>query len=455
MLQSTALDILKSGHNVFLTGSAGAGKSYTLKQYLQYLEDNKVKKSAIAITASTGIAATQIGGNTIHSWACIGIKTEMDDKAIVELIRYRKKQIEIIQEAKVLLIDEISMLHRKQLDLVNKVMQFARNSTAPFGGVQIIVTGDFYQLPPVVKKSTLELDRDRFCFMSDAWVDAKFKVCYLTEQHRNGTGQLNTVLNAIRNNNVEQEHFEILLSRQIKAKDDTNMLHLYTHNADVDMINLRKLKELQGEAKRFTAEKSGNEKVLKVLADSILAPQNLELKIGAKVMFVKNNIDGGYANGTQGEVVKFVADDQYDPPFLPVIKTSDGDTVVAEPVEWTIEENSKVIASIKQIPLRLAWAMTIHKSQGMTLDSAVINLGQTFEASQGYVALSRLRDISGLYLLNIRDEALQLNPLALKADLRFQELSNEIENELKNKEEFQKDIEIAKKTFLKHLKNKW
>lgn len=109
MLQSTALDILKSGHNVFLTGSAGAGKSYTLKQYLQYLEDNKVKKSAIAITASTGIAATQIGGNTIHSWACIGIKTEMDDKAIVELVRYRKKQIEIIQEAKVLLIDEISM----------------------------------------------------------------------------------------------------------------------------------------------------------------------------------------------------------------------------------------------------------------------------------------------------------------------------------------------------------
>ena len=450
MLQSTALDILKSGHNVFLTGSAGSGKSYTLKKYLQYLEENKVKSSAIAITASTGIAATQIGGNTIHSWSCIGIKTEMEDKAILELLKYRKKQIEIIQDAKVLFIDEISMLHRKQLNLVNKIMQFARNSTAPFGGVQVIVLGDFYQLPPVVKNSTLEPDRERFCFMSESWVDAKFKVCYLTEQHRHGSGELNDVLNAIRASEVNQTHFDILNSRRVKAEDDTNILHLYTHNADVDMINLRKLKALAGDAKRFTAEKTGNEKVLKILVDSILAPQNLELKIGAKVMFVKNNIDGGYANGTQGEVIKFVADDEYDPPYLPVIQTIDGEQIIAEPVEWTFEENGKVIASVKQIPLRLAWAITIHKSQGMTLDQAVINLGQTFESSQGYVALSRLRNISGLYLENIRDEALLLNPLAIKADARFRELSDEIELEMQKTDE--KTKQADQKTFLKYLK---
>ena len=447
MLQRTALDILKSGHNVFMTGSAGSGKSYTLKKYIEYLEENKVKDSCVAITASTGIAATQIGGSTIHSWSCIGIKDELTDKALIDLLTYRKSRIEAMKAAKVLVIDEISMLHLKQLNLVDRIMQFVRKSILPFGGIQVVVLGDFFQLPPVVKNSNKELDRDRFCFMSQSWVAAKFKVCYLSEQHRNGSGELNTILNAIRGCSIDSSHYEFLNSCKPR-ETDREILHLHTHNANIDVINLNKLKDLVGDIFSFESEKFGNEKVLKFLSDSILAPENLELKIGAKVMFVKNNPDAGYANGTQGIVVKFVKDDVLG--HLPVVKTLDGEEIVAEQEEWTFEENGKVIASIKQLPLRLAWAITIHKSQGMTLDEAVIDLGNTFELAQGYVALSRLRDIKGLHLQNIKWDALKLNPLAIRADARFQELSKISESEITSLPP--KDIAANQKVFLKYLK---
>ena len=447
MLQSTALGILKSGHNVFLTGSAGAGKSYTLRKYIEYLVENKVKSECVAITASTGIAATHIGGCTIHSWSCIGIKDDISDKALVDLLTYRKNKIEAIVSAKVLIIEEISMLHRKQLNLVDRVMQFARNSVLPFGGLQVVVLGDFFQLPPVVKNTNNELDRDRFCFMSESWVSAKFKVCYLTEQYRNGSGELNNILNAIRSCSIEDSHFETLNS--YKPRDNgREILHLHTHNANIDVFNLNKLRGLIGDVYPFASERYGNEKVLKYLQDSMLAPQNLELKIGAKVMFVKNNPDKGYANGTQGVVMKFIKDEVYE--FLPVVKTLDGDEIIVEHEEWTFEENGKVLASVKQLPLRLAWAITIHKSQGMTLDEAIIDLGNTFELAQGYVALSRLRNIEGLHLQNIKWDALKLNPLAIKADKRFQELSQISEKEFLS--EGEKNIASSHKAFLKSMK---
>lgn len=447
MLQSTALDILKSGHNVFMTGSAGSGKSHTLKKYIEYLEENKVKDSCVAITASTGIAATHIGGCTIHSWSCIGIKDELTDKALLDLLSYRKPRVESMKAAKVLVIEEISMLHLKQLNLVNRIMQFVRGSILPFGGIQVVVLGDFFQLPPVVKNLTQEKDRERFCFMSDSWVSAKFKVCYLSEQHRNGAGELNSILNAIRACEVNDSHFEILNSCKPRASV-RDILHLHTHNANIDLVNLNKLRELTGDLYSFQAEKFGNEKVLKFLADSVLAPENLELKIGAKVMFVKNSIEDGYANGTQGVVVKFVKDEILG--LVPVVKIMSGEEIVVEQAEWTFEENAKVIASIKQLPLRLAWAITIHKSQGMTLDEAVIDLGNTFELAQGYVALSRLRDLKGLHLQGIKWDALKLNPLAIKADTRFQELSKISEAELASQSV--KEIEKNHKMFLKHLK---
>mgnify|MGYP001292003296 FL=1 len=420
MKQETALKLLKAGENVFLTGSAGAGKTYTLNQYIQYL---KARKVPVAITASTGIAATHMNGMTIHTWAGMGIRdslTEADLKRMYE----RKYLREHIEKAQVLIIDEISMLHAKQLNLVNQILKYFKACDDAFGGIQVIVSGDFFQLPPVGKNG--ESNRDKFAFMSEAWVEAKFRVCYLTEQHRQSDSVLDQILNAIRQQNVSPEQVKILQQSKYQQHADEIVTRLYTHNLDVDHINQQHLHKISGQSKHFDAIVEGNEKLIETLKSSVRAPQQLELKIGAKVMFVKNNFDMGYVNGSIGEVMGFVEDEEQG--LLPQVRLKDGSNILVEPETWSIDnEQGQVLASLIQIPLRLAWAITIHKSQGMTLESAEIDLGNTFEKGQGYVALSRLKSLDGLKLVDFSYQALELDRLAIKADARFQELSQQAE----------------------------
>ena len=419
MKQETALKLLKAGENVFLTGSAGAGKTYTLNQYINYL---KARKVPVAITASTGIAATHMNGMTIHTWAGIGIKDFLSD-ADLKNMKERKYLKEHLENAQVLIIDEISMLHAKQLNLVNQVLKYFKDSDDAFGGIQVIVAGDFFQLPPVGKND--ERNRDKFCFMSEAWVEAKFRVCYLTEQHRQGDDYLNDILNAIRAQSIDHQHIQALEHTRHQDIGDT-FTRLYTHNMDVDNINFKHLNEIETESKQFDAVCDGNEKLIETLKSSVRAPEILNLKKHAKVMFVKNNFDMGYINGSLGEVIGFEEDDDHG--ILPKVKLTDGTVLLVEPETWSVDYDAgKTIASFQQIPLRLAWAITIHKSQGMTLEAAEINLSHTFEKGQGYVALSRLKSLSGLRLLGFNSQALELDSLAIKADRRFQELSEEAE----------------------------
>ncbi|QTD63397.1 AAA family ATPase [Acinetobacter towneri] len=419
MKQETALKLLKAGENVFLTGSAGAGKTYTLNQYINYL---KARKVPVAITASTGIAATHMNGMTIHTWAGIGIKDFLSD-ADLKNMKERKYLKEHLENAQVLIIDEISMLHAKQLNLVNQVLKYFKDSDDAFGGIQVIVAGDFFQLPPVGKND--ERNRDKFCFMSEAWVEAKFRVCYLTEQHRQGDDYLNDILNAIRAQSIDHQHIQALEHTRHQDIGDT-FTRLYTHNMDVDNINFKHLNEIETESKQFDAVCDGNQKLIETLKSSVRAPEILNLKKHAKVMFVKNNFDMGYINGSLGEVIGFEEDDDHG--ILPKVKLTDGTVLLVEPETWSVDNDAgKTIASFQQIPLRLAWAITIHKSQGMTLEAAEINLSHTFEKGQGYVALSRLKSLSGLRLLGFNSQALELDSLAIKADRRFQELSEEAE----------------------------
>lgn len=437
MKQETALKLLKAGENVFLTGSAGAGKTYTLNQYIHYL---KVRKVPVAITASTGIAATHMNGMTIHTWAGIGIKDSLSDDDLKRM-KERKYLKEHLENAQVLIIDEISMLHAKQLNLVNQVLKYFKESDEAFGGIQVIVAGDFFQLPPVGRNG--EANRDKFCFMSDAWVEAKFRVCYLTEQHRQDDEILNQILNAIRAQNIQADHIQALQQSRDQDIGDT-FTRLYTHNMDVDNINYQHLNEIDTESHQFNAVLDGNEKLIETLKSSVRAPEELSLKKNAKVMFVKNNFDMGYINGSLGEVIGFEEDDQQG--LLPKVKLTDGTTLLVEPETWSIEnEAGKAIASFQQIPLRLAWAITIHKSQGMTLEAAEINLTHTFEKGQGYVALSRLKSLSGLRLLGFNQQALELDSLAIKADRRFQELSTEAEENFENV-----DLTTQHNAFIRH-----
>ncbi len=411
MNQEKALSILKSGKNIFLTGSAGTGKTYVLNQYIQYLKERRIP---VSITASTGIAATHLEGTTIHAWSGIGIKNSLSIGNLRELKekKYLKKNID---NSRVLIIDEISMLHKKQFDMVNEVLQFFKETDDPFGGIQLIISGDFFQLPPIGNHS--ETNRDKFAFMSQAWLDADLTICYLTEQFRHTDNQLNDILNEIRSGNVSQRAKEILSSNKNEL-ESIEPTKLYTHNIDVNRINTEQLQLIKGKNKIFKAKIKGNLKLAETVKKSILAPENLILKIGAKVMFVKNNYEKGYLNGSLGNVIKFNNEN------IPIVRLLNGYEITAEHEEWRIEdEKGKLLVSYTQIPLRLAWAITVHKSQGMTLDSATMDLSKTFEKGQGYVALSRVKSLSGLNLTGYNSMTLIVDSLAFKADKRFKELS--------------------------------
>ena len=432
MFQEKALAILKSGKNVFLTGSAGAGKTYTLNQYIKYLKDHKVN---VAITASTGIAATHMNGTTIHSWSGIGIKNQLTHENLKSLAtkQYLTKNI---RNTNVLIIDEISMLHRNQLDMISQVLKYIRNSAKPFGGMQVVFAGDFFQLPPVSREQ--EPSREKFAFMSKAWVEATPTICYLTEQFRQTRNELNTILNQIRANEIDESAVQLLQETRYN-EHSIEPTKLYSHNADVDAMNEKELEALEADKEEFFAKKSGNIKMMEGFVKSLIVQDKLVLKKGAKVMFLKNDHDRGIMNGTLGVVTDFGKDAEGNGPF-PLVQLIDKRKILATPEVWSINnEKGTPIVSFEQVPLRLAWAITVHKSQGMTLEAAEVDLAKAFEPGQGYVALSRLKELEGLRLLGINRMAIEVDPLALKADQRFQELSGEIDQ--LSEDDFKKDWE--------------
>jgi len=441
MKQREALDILKSGYNTFLTGPPGSGKTFLLNEYIKYLRKNHVQ---VSITASTGIAATHMGGTTLHSWSGLGIREELNEqeiKSVSEKGYVRKK----IKSTNVLIIDEISMIKASQFEAVNKICQYIRRNPRPFGGLQVVCSGDFFQLPPVYKNEKPLDDaqgklfspgqnKPRFITDSEAWKTMEIKVCYLDEQYRTKDKKLHKILNHIRDNEAEK-------SRQLLFKEHQNATlrqaqgrvctRLYTHNVDVDSINYSELAKIKGKEISYQMVLRGNPLVAEMLKKSCLAPEKLVLKEGAHVMFIKNNFEAGYVNGTQGKIVGFGESD------LPIVKTEDGKKITVKYADWTIEEPSeagrenKTLAGISQMPLRLAWAITVHKSQGMNLDSAEIDLSRCFLEGMGYVALSRLRSLKGLRLMGINNLAFCVNPRALEIDKTFKKLSKQAQVELK------------------------
>ena len=265
MTQDKAIAFLKSGKNVFLTGSAGTGKTYVLNQFIQHLKDAKIE---VAITASTGIAATHIFGVTIHSWASIGIKQKITERDL----GYLKKQKAIrdkFNKTKVLIIDEISMLHKDQLDSIHHVLSYCRDSNEAFGGVQVVLCGDFFKLPPIGEYH--ETSRDKFAFMSKAWLYADFKICYLTEQFRQNANRLTQILNEIRCAAVKSESLKLLSeAKDTPFEAGIEPTQLFTHNQDVDYINLQHLEALPGKSRYFKAKVKGEKELTNLLRRSVL-----------------------------------------------------------------------------------------------------------------------------------------------------------------------------------------
>lgn len=403
------------GHSVFLTGAPGAGKTYVLNEFIgRVMRRNK----RVAVTASTGIAATHIGGSTLHSWSGIGIRDQLSDWDLAKL-RNNNRLIKRYNGTDILVVDEISMLRGSQLDMVNELAKLFRENQEPFGGMQVVLVGDFFQLPPIVRGGMGD-----FVFESQAWQELAPKVCYLNEQHRqthSGDGLLD-LLESMRRNDVNELHEAALQERLGREPDDGIVVtRLYSHNMDVDSVNARHLAALPGPRHTYQMQTSGRAPKIESLTKSLLAPSELTLAVGAEVMFVANDFAKGFANGSRGRVVAFKGEE-------PVVELVSGREIVVEPHEWKLTEDDKVQATASQLPLRLAWAITIHKSQGMSLDGAIIDLSKSFTPGMGYVALSRVRSMDGLYLQGINNVALQLHPAIHDIDEQLRDLSVALAN---------------------------
>jgi ATP-dependent DNA helicase PIF1 len=418
-LQNTALNILKTGNNVFITGSAGTGKTYLLNQFIFYLKSRKIIPT---IVAPTGIAASHLQGQTIHSFFSLGIRDTIDDYYIGSLLEKKYLQTRF-SKLKVLIIDEISMVSPEIFSGIDKILRAFKENDIPFGGVQTILSGDFFQLPPISK---VPKDK-RFAWQSPSWKELELKTCYLQEKFRQDDNVLIGILDEIRSGNVSTNTYDILNSRHHKDLHiEFTPTKLYTHNVDVDRINSDELSKVNNPPHSFKYKSEGTAKNIEKIFKSSLVLEEMTLKKDAVVMFIKNNHELGFVNGTTGVVVDFDKETA-----LPIVKTSYGSLIKLGLEDWTIENDSgNIVAKVSQIPLKLAWAITIHKSQGMTLDAAEMDLSKTFEVGQGYVALSRIKNIDGLRLMGLNDTALSVDPLILHIDDRIKAASKKASDEI-------------------------
>jgi len=427
MTQDEALAILESGQSVLLTGAAGTGKTYVLNKFIRRA---RKEGKTIAVTATTGLAATHLNGNTLHAWSGIGVRDELGHGFFQKISKARR---DTIMNTDILIVDEISMLHDFRLDMVEEIARTVRGGDRPFGGLQVVLCGDFFQLPPV---SRHDARAGSFVTASQAWASGAFTVCYLERQYRQVDDSAYTdILNGIRAGFLTRSQLNALQARgEATADPFTPRTRLLTTNVDVDEINKEHLAELTTEMHEYQMETSGGKQYLETLKRSCLASETLQLKKGAIVMCIKNSQDRKYVNGSLGTVVGFEPYTDY-----PVVQLLSGREVTIKPDTWELVDGEKRRAQVTQLPLRLAWAITVHKSQGMTLDAARIDLRRAFVEGMGYVALSRVRGLKHLILDGFNGMALRVSPLAREIDA---ELRARSEAAVKDNEDLIKTWEV-------------
>jgi ATP-dependent DNA helicase PIF1 len=339
------------------------------------------------------------------------------------------------------------MLPYYTLDAVDMLCRRIRQDDRPFGGIQVVFCGDFFQLPPVTTHMNDIVPENKFGFAfvykAKVWERLNLQVCYLDREVRQKDESFLQVLHEIRENHVSKDSIKSLCDRLYKPLENIST-RLYTTNADVDGINTRELAKLSGKEYAFIMKGEGNDFLTQMMKKNCLAPENLILKEGAMVMFVKNNFDKGYVNGTLGEVIGF------DEKQHPVVLTKSGEQITVVPAQWVIEDDGEVKAVIKQLPLRLAWAITIHKSQGMSLDAAEIDLGKPFLPGMGYVALSRVKSLEGIRLMGLSHKALQVNEEILLFDQTLRQESRKAEKEFEKLQWV--DLYVTQRLFIKDIR---
>ena len=395
-----------TGRSVFLTGKAGTGKT----TFLKYITQTTAKR--FVVLAPTGVAAINAGGSTIHSFFQLPLCPYLPD--VKELIteyqmpeRYRslrKERVRIIRTLDLLIIDEISMVRADLLDAVDMTLRKYRHNDKPFGGVQLLMIGDAQQLSPVVKDSERQymsqVYQSPYFFHSKALSRLQYVTIELQKVHRQKDAEFLDILNAVREDRMTPQLLRKINERvgvpPVRQEDGTEPIRLTTHNVRADEVNSRKLAELPDEPSLFTAQIEGDFPEHSYPADEVL-----ELKPGAQVMFIRNDSEGKYYNGKLAKVEKIAKG-------VVTVSDSNGEMIDVTPVEWPntqyeLDDESgeicqNVVGTFRQLPLRIAWAITIHKSQGLTFDNVIIDAGAAFAFGQVYVALSRCRSLEGITL---------------------------------------------------------
>ena len=379
-----------AGRNCFLTGMAGTGKSTTLRQFIEE------SPRRVDVTAPTGVAALNVGGMTIHRFCgmLLGPQPGQSNEEYLAQLRNDTRRSILagfnrVRRCECLVIDEISMLPGRQFEFVDYLFRRLRGRNEPFGGCQVIVTGDFLQLPPVRTNDGVPYD---WAFQSEAWHPAEFKTVLLETVRRQDERSFVRALADFRCGQVWGETARLLQSR-VRSNPPSTMPRLFTHNVQVDKWNEFQLSELPGDETVLEAEQTGPETQREFLNKNLLTPATLRLKPGALVMFtvnrtVPNSTTPLFVNGQIGQVECIRAGSV-------VVQTKEGNCIDVEPFTWRYSQEPDA-ATFTQFPLRLAWAMTIHKSQGLTLDSAYLDIRAAREPGQAYVAVSRVRTLAGL-----------------------------------------------------------
>lgn len=351
-----------------------------------------------------------IGGVTLHSFAGIGD----GEAALTRCYDMASRVATNWRRCKRLIIDEISMIDGKYFEKIEAVARFIRKSEKPFGGIQLILCGDFLQLPPVAKFDKNSKEQARFCFETPVWEKCIELSYELKQVHRQKDLSFVKILNYIRIGHVTQDITDTLLatSRQKIEANGILATQLCSHTKDANSINESKLDALTGETKTFEAQDS-DINMKKLLDLQVPAPGTLVLKIGAQVMLLKNiNLSAGLVNGARGVVVKYVDG-------FPVVKFKNNKLFAAKPEKWAIKTPGGIIVTRKQVPLKLAWAFSIHKSQGLTLDCVEMSLSKVFEAGQAYVALSRAQSLDSLRVLDFDPKQVWANTNVLQFYKQF------------------------------------
>ncbi len=394
--------VVDNGDSIFFSGPAGCGKS----ELLRYLVAKQSKRypNAVFVTAPTGISAVAIGGCTLHSFAGVGI----GDLPVADLVRTIKKNKETLARwlvARVLFVDEVSMLERTFFEKLEEVARLVRKKPfAAFGGIQVVLCGDFFQLPPV------SAEQDRFCFQSPVWNKVVWASFLLSTVFRQEKPEQVRYLNALREGVVVDGLRALLAERAVddfaEYEDDephdasrVKPITLFTTNADVDALNERKLRRVLAdnpglECHRYEASDCIRLPLqadkLRAQLDKLVVPKRLSLCVGAQVMLLRNYPELDLSNGSMGVVTAIPATGK----AHPVVLFESGTSMQVSEVSFDIKEGLRTVASRTALPLRLAYAITIHKSQGMTIDKLRVDLSRVFEAGMVYVALSRARDLS-------------------------------------------------------------